>query len=135
MNVLEIEVKEVGFDRYEVCITEQNCDVLTRGKFVDKEIGVLSSSTPAYVFNNEYGILFIRGNKLEEDNKKFYVNTVDLQNIHRKVDAVNAKYATVEKIEVLKVVETPEMIDVTLTIEPEEKAEVKNGKKTKKRTK
>ncbi len=134
MNVLEIDVKEIGFDRYEVCIKEQNYNILTRGKFIDKDLGVLSSSTPAYVFDNKNGILFVRGAKIEEDEKSIFVNTIDLQNIHRKVDAINAKYGISKEIKVLKVAEIePEMIDINLTINQEQKTEVKNGKKTKKR--
>ena len=135
MNVLEIDVKEIGFDRYEVCIKEQNYNILTRGKFIDKDLCVLSSSTPAYVFDNKNGILFVRGVKIEEDEKSIFVNTIDLQNIHRKVDAINAKYGISKEIEVLKVAEIEqEMMDINLTINQEKKVEVKSGKKTKKRT-
>ena len=70
-KVLEIESQEV-FDRVAIRIKYQNFEVLKRGEFEDRGIGVVSFNNPCYL-PSPYNQLHLKGKSKIEDNSIFTV--------------------------------------------------------------
>ena len=88
-NVLEIEFQPV-FDKYAWKVTKQNEEILKRGEFVDKEIGV--SSICFSDFYRRRKVLFLRGSFNSMDDKINICTTEEKEIIERKVKSINEKY-------------------------------------------
>lgn len=88
-TVLEIEFQPV-FDKWGWKITKQNKEILKRGKFEDKGIGVYSVNYPKYSYSE--CVLNIRGNIEEEDNRINICTGVEKREIEVKVRNINKKY-------------------------------------------
>lgn len=86
-NVIELEYQEV-FDKVAVRIAYQNEDVLLRGDFIDRSIGVRSSYSPE--FNSL--MLHIRGIDKKDDNWSELVSKEKAEEIKEKVRKINEKY-------------------------------------------
>ena len=89
-KVLEIESQEV-FDRVAVRIKYQNFEVLKRGEFEDRGIGVVSFNNPCYL-PSPYNQLHLKGKSKIEDNSIFTVAKEEFKNIKNMVEAINEKY-------------------------------------------
>ena len=89
-NVLEIEAQEV-FDRVAIRIKYQNFEVLKRGEFEDRGIGVVSFNNPCYL-PSPYNQLHLKGKSKIEDNSIFTVAKEEFKNIKNMVEAINEKY-------------------------------------------
>lgn len=89
-KVLEIEAQEV-FDRVAIRIKYQNFEVLKRGEFEDREIGVASFNNPCYL-SYPYNQLHLKGKSKIEDNSIFTVAKEEFKNIKNMVEAINEKY-------------------------------------------
>ena len=89
-KVLEIESQEV-FDRVAIRIKYQNFEVLKRGEFEDKGIGVVSFNNPCYL-PSPYNQLYLKGKSKIEDNSIFTVAKEEFKNIKNMVEAINEKY-------------------------------------------
>lgn len=89
-NVLEIEAQEV-FDRVAIRIKYQNFEVLKRGEFEDRGIGVVSFNNPYYL-PSPYNQLHLKGKSKIEDNSIFTVAKEEFKNIKNMVEAINEKY-------------------------------------------
>lgn len=91
-DVLKLEFAGV-FDRVACRVLYQNEKVLKRGKFEDKEIGVLSQCHPSFFNKN----LFIRGVDEGADNQCFLVSKEEAELIKDRVKAINEKYGRKER--------------------------------------
>lgn len=91
-DVLKLEFAGV-FDRVACRVLYQNEKVLKRGKFEDKEIGVLSQCHPSFFNKN----LFIRGVDEGADNQCFLVSKEEAELIKDRVKAINEKYGIKER--------------------------------------
>ena len=89
-KVLEIEAQEV-FDRVAIRIKYQNFEVLKRGEFEDRGIGVVSFNNPCYL-PSPYNQLHLKGKSKIEDNSIFTVAKEESKNIKNMVEAINEKY-------------------------------------------
>lgn len=89
-KVLEIESQEV-FDRVAIRIKYQNFEVLKRGEFEDRGIGVVSFNNPCYL-PSPYNQLHLKGKSKIEDNSIFTVAKEEFKNIKNMVEAINEKY-------------------------------------------
>ena len=89
-KVLEIEAQEV-FDRVAIRIKYQNFEVLKRGEFEDRGIGVVSFNNPCYL-PSPYNQLHLKGKSKIEDNSIFTVAKEEFKNIKNMVEAINEKY-------------------------------------------
>lgn len=89
-KVLEIEAQEV-FDRVAIRIKYQNFEVLKRGEFEDRGIGVVSFNNPCYL-PSPYNQLHLKGKSKIEDNSIFTVTKEEFKNIKNMVEAINEKY-------------------------------------------
>ena len=89
-NVLEIETQEV-FDRVAIRIKYQNFEMLKRGEFEDRGIGVVSFNNPCYL-PSPYNQLHLKGKSKIEDNSIFTVAKEEFKNIKNMVEAINEKY-------------------------------------------
>ena len=89
-NVLEIEYQEV-FDRVAIRIKYQNFEVLKRGEFEDRGIGVVSFNNPCYL-PSPYNQLHLKGKSKIEDNSIFTIAKEEFKNIKNMVEAINEKY-------------------------------------------
>ena len=89
-NVLEIEYQEV-FDRVAIRIKYQNFEMLKRGEFEDRGIGVVSFNNPCYL-PSPYNQLHLKGKSKIEDNSIFTVAKEEFKNIKNMVEAINEKY-------------------------------------------
>ena len=89
-KVLEIETQEV-FDRVAIRIKYQNFEVLKRGEFEDRGIGVVSFNNPCYL-PSPYNQLHLKGKSKIEDNSIFTVAKEEFKNIKNMVEAINEKY-------------------------------------------
>ncbi|BEO91135.1 hypothetical protein FNSP4_09420 [Fusobacterium nucleatum] len=89
-KVLEIEYQEV-FDRVAIRIKYQNFEVLKRGEFEDRGIGVVSFNNPCYL-PSPYNQLHLKGKSKIEDNSIFTVAKEEFKNIKNMVEAINEKY-------------------------------------------
>lgn len=88
-NVLEIEFQPV-FDKWAWRIIKQNEEILKRGTFEDKNIGVYSVNFPCYNYYN--CTLGIRGNKEDKDNLINLCTEDEKREIEIKVRNINEKY-------------------------------------------
>lgn len=89
-KVLEIEAQEV-FDRVAIRIKYQNFEVLKRGEFEDRGIGVVSFNNSCYL-PSPYNQLHLKGKSKIEDNSIFTVAKEEFKNIKNMVEAINEKY-------------------------------------------
>ena len=89
-KVLEIETQEV-FDKIAIRIKYQNFEVLKRGEFEDRGIGVVSFNNPCYL-PSPYNQLHLKGKSKIEDNSIFTVAKEEFKNIKNMVEAINEKY-------------------------------------------
>lgn len=89
-KVLEIEYQEV-FDSVAIRIKYQNFEVLKRGEFEDRGIGVVSFNNPCYL-PSPYNQLHLKGKSKIEDNSIFTVAKEEFKNIKNMVEAINEKY-------------------------------------------
>lgn len=89
-KVLEIESQEV-FDRVAVRIKYQNFEVLKRGEFEDRGIGVVSLNNPCYL-SYPYNQLHLKGKFKIDDDFIFTVTKEDFENIKNMVEKINEKY-------------------------------------------
>ena len=89
-KVLEIEAQEV-FDRVAIRIKYQNFEVLKRGEFKDREIGVVSFNNPCYL-SYPYNQLHLKGKFKIDDDFIFTVTKKEFENIKNMVEAINEKY-------------------------------------------
>nr|DAI56015.1 MAG TPA: hypothetical protein [Caudoviricetes sp.] len=89
-KVLEIESQEV-FDRVAIRIKYQNFEVLKRGEFEVRGIGVISSNNPCYL-SYPYNQLCLKGKFKIDDNFVFTVTKEEFENIKNMVEAINEKY-------------------------------------------
>lgn len=89
-KVLEIESQEV-FDRVAVRIKYQNFEVLKRGEFEDRGIGVVSFNNPCYL-SYPYNQLHLKGKFKIDDDFIFTVTKEDFENIKNMVEKINEKY-------------------------------------------
>ena len=89
-KVLEIEAQEV-FDRVAIRIKYQNFEVLKRGEFEDREIGVVSFNNPCYL-SYPYNQLHLKGKFKIDDDFIFTVTKEEFENIKNMVEAINEKY-------------------------------------------
>ena len=88
-TVLEIEFQPV-FDKWAWRVTKQNEEILKRGEFVDKEIGV--SSICFSDFYRRRKVLFLRGSFNSMDDKVNICTLEEKKLIEKKVKAINEKY-------------------------------------------
>lgn len=88
-TVLEIEFQPI-FDKWGWRIVKQNEDILKRGTFRDKGIGVYSYSYPGYYYSE--CVLNIRGNIKERDNLINICTDDEKREIEVKVRNINEKY-------------------------------------------
>ena len=88
-TVLEIEFQPV-FDKWAWRITKQNEDILKKGTFEDKGIGVYSYNYPSYNYYN--CTLGIRGNNNDKDNLINLCTEDEKREIEVKVRNINKKY-------------------------------------------
>lgn len=88
-KVLEIEFMPV-WDKWAWRIIKQNEEILKRGIFEDKNIGVYSNNYPEYSYSE--CILNIRGNVKEKDNLINLCTAEEKVLIEEKVKAINEKY-------------------------------------------
>lgn len=89
-KVLEIEAQEV-FDKVAIRIKYQNFEVLKRGEFEDREIGVVSFNNPCYL-SYPYNQLHLKGKFKIDDDFIFTVTKEEFENIKNMVEAINEKY-------------------------------------------
>ena len=89
-KVLEIESQEV-FDKVAVRIKYQNFEVLKRGEFEDRGIGVVSLNNPCYL-SYPYNQLHLKGKFKIDDDFIFTVTKEDFKNIKNMVEKINEKY-------------------------------------------
>jgi hypothetical protein len=89
-KVLEIESQEV-FDRVAVRIKYQNFEVLKRGEFEDRGIGVVSFNNPCYL-SYPYNQLHLKGKFKIDDDFIFTVTKEEFENIKNMVEKINEKY-------------------------------------------
>lgn len=89
-KVLEIEFQEV-FDKVAIRIKYQNFEVLKRGEFEDREIGVVSFNNPCYL-SYPYNQLHLKGKFKIDDDFIFTVTKEEFKNIKNMVEAINEKY-------------------------------------------
>lgn len=89
-KVLEIESQEV-FDRVAVKIKYQNFEVLKRGEFEDRGIGVVSFNNPCYL-SYPYNQLHLKGKFKIDDDFIFTVTKEEFENIKNMVEKINEKY-------------------------------------------
>ena len=89
-NVLEIEYQEV-FDKLAVRIKYQNFEVLKRGEFEDRGIGVVSFNNPCYL-SYPYNQLHLKGKFKIDDDFIFTVTKEEFENIKNMVEKINEKY-------------------------------------------
>lgn len=89
-KVLEIESQEV-FDKVAVRIKYQNFEVLKRGEFEDRGIGVVSFNNPCYL-SYPYNQLHLKGKSKIDDDFIFTVTKEEFENIKNMVEAINEKY-------------------------------------------
>lgn len=92
-RVLEVEFKPV-WDRWACRITFQDENVLKRGVFDDRELGI--KSLFHFSYDNEDNILFIRGD-CGYDNEVILCSSSDKKQIEDKVDKLNKKYSDITK--------------------------------------
>ena len=88
-TVLEIEFMPV-WDKWAWRITKQNEDILKKGTFEDKGIGVYSYNYPSYNYYN--CTLGIRGNNKDKDNLINLCTEDEKREIEVKVRNINEKY-------------------------------------------
>lgn len=88
-TVLEIEFQPV-WDKWAWRITKQNEDILKKGTFEDKGIGVYSYNYPSYNYYN--CTLGIRGNNNDKDNLINLCTEDEKREIEVKVRNINKKY-------------------------------------------
>lgn len=88
-TVLEIEFQPV-FDKWAWKVTKQNEEILKRGEFVDKEIGV--SSICFSDFYRRRKVLFLRGSFNSMDDKINICTSEEKALIEEKLKAINEKY-------------------------------------------
>lgn len=88
-TVLEIEFQPV-WDKWAWRITKQNEDILKKGTFEDKGIGVYSYNYPSYNYYN--CTLGIRGNNNDKDNLINLCTEDEKREIEVKVRNINEKY-------------------------------------------
>nr|DAR69329.1 MAG TPA: hypothetical protein [Caudoviricetes sp.] len=88
-TVLEIEFQPV-FDKWAWRITKQNEEILKKGTFEDKNIGVYSVNFPCYNYYN--CTLGIRGNNENKDNLINLCTEDEKREIEIKVRNINEKY-------------------------------------------
>ena len=88
-TVLELEFQPV-FDKWAWRIIKQNEEILKRGEFVDKEIGV--SSICFSDFYRRRKVLFLRGSFNSMDDKINICTSEEKTLIEEKVRAINEKY-------------------------------------------
>ena len=88
-TVLEIEFQPV-WDKWAWRITKQNEDILKKGTFKDKGIGVYSYNYPSYNYYN--CTLGIRGNNNDKDNLINLCTEDEKREIEVKVRNINKKY-------------------------------------------
>lgn len=93
-TVLEIEFQPV-FDKWAWKITKQNEEVLKRGTFEDKGIGVYSYNYPSYNYYN--CTLDIRGNNKDKDNLINLCTEDEKREIEIKVRNINEKYGVLKR--------------------------------------
>ena len=94
-KVLEIESQEV-FDRVAVRIKYQNFEVLKRGEFEDRGIGVVSFNNPCYL-SYPYNQLHLKGKFKIDDDFIFTVTKEDFENIKNMVEKINEKYGIAKR--------------------------------------
>ena len=94
-KVLEIEIQKV-FDKIAIRIKYQNFEVLKRGEFEDKGIGVVSFNNPCYL-PSPYNQLYLKGKSKIEDNSIFAVTKEEFKNIKNMVEAINEKYGITKR--------------------------------------
>ena len=88
-TVLEIEFQPI-FDKWGWRIVKQNEDILKRGTFEDKGIGVYSYSYPSYYYYN--CTLGIRGDNKDKDDLINICTEDEKREIEVKVRNINEKY-------------------------------------------
>lgn len=93
-SVLEIEFQPI-FDKWGWKVVKQNEDILKRGTFEDKNIGVCSISYPYY--NYPECLLIIRGYDKEKDNLINICTDDEKREIEVKVRNINNKYGTLKR--------------------------------------
>ena len=93
-TVLEIEFQPV-FDKWAWKITKQNEEVLKRGTFEDKGIGVYSYNYRSYNYYN--CTLDIRGNNKDKDNLINLCTEDEKREIEIKVRNINEKYGVLKR--------------------------------------
>lgn len=86
-KVLELEFQDV-FDKVAWRVKYQNEDMLKRGKFEDREIGVRCCMKPY----NDKDYLYLRGEFIEDDNEIIVTTKEQADIIKNKVNAINEKY-------------------------------------------
>ena len=95
-DVLKVEFERV-FDSYAFRISYQNTEILERGEFNDKELGVFSRVSPAFdIIDNKVVELFLRGNKEQYDKRIMICTKEEKQLIEEKVRQINEKYGIIE---------------------------------------
>lgn len=93
-NVLELEYEKV-FDMVAIRVKYQNCDILKRGKFEDKNLRVRSINAPDYLPG--FDVLFIQGEFEGKDNSIILVSEDEANKIKQKVKELNNKYGIEER--------------------------------------
>ena len=89
-DVLKVEIIKINDEWSVGYINYQNEEVLKRGVFEDKEIGVSSVLVPCYYSNAD--MLFIFGTEKDKDKESFVIPNKDLMKLKNKIIILNAKY-------------------------------------------
>lgn len=89
-DVLKVEFKEIWCNKYVWRIAYQNEDILLRNNFEDVKLKVCSYLAPEY--DNEKGILYIKGLFKERDDTLNICTVEEKEEIEKKVKLINQKY-------------------------------------------
>lgn len=92
-EVLKLEYLKINDDYTVATITYQNDNVLKRNHFNDYELGVKSFVNPEFVYPN----LYVRGYKIELDNRPITIPNEHLDLVKDKVKKLNEKYGIPKK--------------------------------------
>lgn len=94
-DVLKIDITKID-DKYSYAkIAYQNFDILKRRDFVDSEINV--ESFGSFEFNGVESRLFLCGSNLELDDMPIIIENDLIEELNRRIDAINKKYGIKKK--------------------------------------